>query len=479
MTRRVTIPRHHAAPTRGHRLRSLVAIGTAVLVAWLGPTPPASAASHPWATITLDPVVGPPTTTVGVAGTGFGSKEQVQISFSGKLVATAESNKKGSFSAFFDAPKSAKPGKHTVKATGESSGNIATATFRVRTDWVQFRYDPAHSGTNPYENVLSPKNVKKLRVRWTYGFADRESSPAVVGGVAYISAGEYVSAVKATTGKDLWRSPPLGDSVIGTPAVADGRVYASTGNGVDALDAATGKRLWHYQAFEPRAPTVVGGLVYFGSYLGGVYAVDAVTGAKRWLAPTGPILSSPAVVDGVVYIGSDDDSLYAVDAATGAKRWTFPTGDRVESSPSVVDGVVYVGSEDGNVYAIDAHTGAEIWAFPTVDGLVDGAPSVADGVVYIGAYGAIYALRASDGTEVWSEPQTVNILSPPAVANGIVYVGAMPANAAIIAAYRASTGELLWSYVLSTHYSVLSSPAVVNGVVYVGSPDGDAYAFGL
>jgi outer membrane protein assembly factor BamB len=435
----------------------------------------AAAAADP--SVTLSPAVGPPTTHVQVNGTGFGSKEQVEISFSGKLVATDQSNKKGSLSVSFDAPKSAKPGKHTVKAVGESTGGTAMATFLVRTNWVQFRSDSSHSGANRYENVLSPKKAKKLKVRWTQILG--EKSPVVAGGVVYIGAGEWMSALDAHTGGLWWRSKATG-TVIDAAAIAKGFVYASTTVGIDAIESSTGKRIWHFQALSPPPVTVADGVVYFGSDQGGVYALDARTGVKRWFAPTGPVLSSPAVADGLVYFGSQDQHIYAVDAATGAERWAFPTGGPVRSSPSVVKGVVFAGAEDGHIYAIDGSSGSQVWSFATHSTYNDSSPSVSKGIVYVGAGGNVYALRASDGTQVWVDPMgNVNVTSSPAVANGVVYIGAAPDGDGVLAALRATTGVMLWSYVLSDTGTVGASPAVVDGVVYIGSPDGHAYAFGL
>ena len=50
--------------------------------------------------------------------------------------------------------------------------------------------------------------------------------------------------------------------------------------------------------------------------------------------------SSPTVLNGVVYFGSEDDSVYALNASTGALLWKFTTGNYVESSPAVANGVV-------------------------------------------------------------------------------------------------------------------------------------------
>jgi len=57
------------------------------------------------------------------------------------------------------------------------------------------------------------------------------------------------------------------------------------------------------------------------------------------------------VANGVVYIGSGGGGVYALNAGTGALLWRYTTGGSVESSPAVANGVVYVGSLDGNVYA--------------------------------------------------------------------------------------------------------------------------------
>jgi outer membrane protein assembly factor BamB len=62
-------------------------------------------------------------------------------------------------------------------------------------------------------------------------------------------------------------------------------------------------------------------------------------------------ISSPTVVDGVVYFGSGDNHVYAFDAATGALNWKFKTGNVVHASPTVVNGVVFIGSFDTYFYA--------------------------------------------------------------------------------------------------------------------------------
>jgi hypothetical protein len=102
-----------------------------------------------------------------VAGSGFGATETVVIDFDTKQVAKTTTDPAGSFSKRFKVSKSALPGNHTVTATGKSSGYTAMATFLVRTNWSQFRFDAAHTGFNPHENVISPQNVSTLTEAWT------------------------------------------------------------------------------------------------------------------------------------------------------------------------------------------------------------------------------------------------------------------------------------------------------------------------
>jgi outer membrane protein assembly factor BamB len=55
----------------------------------------------------------------------------------------------------------------------------------------------------------------------------------------------------------------------------------------------------------------------------GLYALDAGTGALRWVFPTEmPLGNSPTIHDGVAYAGGYDHRLYALDAISGQLRWS-------------------------------------------------------------------------------------------------------------------------------------------------------------
>ncbi len=152
----------------------------------------ASPATAAGASIALDPQSGPPTTTVTVTGQGFGASETVQIRFGSVSVGSATTDPSGSFSTTIQIPAQAPPGQTQVKARGSTSGLTAQAPFIVRTNWPHFRFDDDHTGVNPFENVLNPRNVPRMQLDWQVQLGEPvySSSPAVVDGVVYIGSSE-------------------------------------------------------------------------------------------------------------------------------------------------------------------------------------------------------------------------------------------------------------------------------------------------
>jgi len=179
--------------------------------------------------IWLSQKVGPPTTSVQVNGAGFGHSETVLVDVDTTQVGAATTNATGKFVAQITVFKTALPGTHTVRATGQSSGLTALALFLVQTDWAQFHFGPHLTGHNPYENVLTPSNVSALTRDWSHTTGGMiTSSPVVAGGVVYV--GSYdgkLYALDAMTGARKWNYT-TGGLIDSSPAVADGVVYVGS-----------------------------------------------------------------------------------------------------------------------------------------------------------------------------------------------------------------------------------------------------------
>ncbi|MGD2158980.1 MAG: PQQ-like beta-propeller repeat protein [Anaerolineales bacterium] len=166
--------------------------------------------------------------------------------------------------------------------------------------------------------------------------------------------------------------------------------------------------LW-FKPFEPYIPQKVQVIAAYGNlYIStakGLYALDAATGAERWVYPTElPLGHSPTIQSDVAYVGGFDRKVHAIDAHTGQGIWTFEAGAGFDTNPLVIDGLVYAGSRDGDFYAV--HTegpdiGQLAWSYST-DGPIHFSAAYKDGVVYFASDDShAYALDAETGALVW------------------------------------------------------------------------------
>ena len=213
--------------------------------------------------------------------------------------------------------------------------------------------------------------------------ASLSSSPAVDSGRVFFGLDDgSVTALNETTGKAMWRVVPGGAvPVRNALAVAYGRVYIGTATKFFALDEITGATDWSFNTGNTNSTSaaVSNGIVYFGTGKGNVYAVNATTGAQKWVAATGAaVSSSPALSLGsnMILVGSNDHYLYALNATSGVRLWRFVTSAPIWSSPAVADGRVFFGSDDYNVYALGAIAPAlKATIFPSVTSLKPGQVS--------------------------------------------------------------------------------------------------------
>jgi eukaryotic-like serine/threonine-protein kinase len=410
---------------------------------------------------------------------------------------------------------------------------------------AQFRGGPAHTGV---ASSAAPRALPT--VKWHFATGARiVSSPVLASGLLYVGSNDgHVYALDAASGRLRWAHRTDGP-VPSTPAVVDGRVHVLSYDGkLHTLDAATGEPLWKFatggeRRFEARglhgsmprtqtiadpfdvflsSPAVAGGLVYFGSSDGHVYALDAASGTVRWKQRTGDVVhASPALADGLVVVGSWDGRLYAFDAASGAERWRVQTGldplmfnqQGFQSSPAIANGMVYVGCRDAHLYAFDLATGAERWKVSTGQSWVVGSPAVADGRVYFNTSDSslVQVVDANTGKPAWEHKARAYMFSSPVVAGEVLLTGVL--DGTLLALDRA-TGRALWTWRTAASKansswaltrdgrlngawnfdaswhdamvvgferqtsagSIFATPLVADGVVYVGSADGRLYA---
>jgi len=177
---------------------------------------------------------------------------------------------------------------------------------------------PMYSGSYRSERFspltqITPSNVSKLHPVWAYqppGTGSLESTPVVVNGVMYVTAGPtMVAALDLKSGKALWEwTRPIAASVLnlGFPRV---------NRGVAVLDDT----------------------VFVGTLDGYLFALDARAGIERWSVHVGDnkfghsITAAPLVVEDKVVVGISGGEagirgfLDAYDAKTGKLAWRFWT----------------------------------------------------------------------------------------------------------------------------------------------------------
>ncbi|HST28817.1 MAG TPA: outer membrane protein assembly factor BamB [Rudaea sp.] len=240
----------------------------------------------------------------------------------------------------------------------------------------------------------------------------------------------------------LWDThPTAGAGASGAhvaPAYADGKLYVAGVNGdVAALDAASGRTLWskrfgqrhgfilHLGQHSVRwagGPAVDGGLLVVGGLEGEVRALDAGSGAERWVAQvSSEVIAAPAIADGIVVARTDDGRLFGLNASDGSRRWVYDRSAvpvlslRGNAAPIIANGVVYAGEDSGKLVALRLADGNVMWeqTLATGEGRtdiarlqdIDGGIAVADGVVYAAGYqGMTAALIAESGRPLWTHP---------------------------------------------------------------------------
>ena len=255
----------------------------------------------------------------------------------------------------------------------------AFITASVHADWPRWRgatFDD-HSTDTGLIKSWPADGPKRLWLNEDVGLG--YSGIAVAGNTIYTmgsrDAVEYVIAVDATTGKEIWskEAGPLltngwGDGPRSTPTVDGDKVYAMSGKGhLICLDAKSGRKIWKttMEDLGGKVPgwgytesvLVDGNAVYAtpGGSQGTMAAFDKVSGKKLWQSSgwTDPAQYSSAIP--VDHGGKRQiiqltmQNVAGLDAKTGDVLWksAFPGKTAVIPTPIYSDGHVFVAAGYG------------------------------------------------------------------------------------------------------------------------------------
>jgi outer membrane protein assembly factor BamB len=174
------------------------------------------------------------------------------------------------------------------------------------------------------------------------------STPAVVGGLAYLVTGDgTLEARRIRNGSLAWASA-TGLNATATPSAREGRIYVTGPGTMQVFDARTGAPLWQVPipgnlGYGGQAVThtsiFIGTAAVAGDH-GAVLSLSASDGSVRWTTQLDRLVwGTPAVANGVVFVQSDL-AIYALSAGRGEILWQRALGTNTISSPAIAEGHV-------------------------------------------------------------------------------------------------------------------------------------------
>ncbi len=329
-------------------------------------------------------------------------------------------------------------------AAAPASG-AASAPLDPTLGWASW---PTFQGVAGH-NLVVPGNVGQdpLAASWTFRpGAEMSMAPAVVGGVAYLTAlNGCVYALDAASGHVRWTFH-TGNELMSEPLVVGGRVFVGSGNktilqtrtgivrgsganAIYALQQGSGHLLWTHPTVGENMPTQLyaDGRVYSATGGGEVYALDAATGKATWQTHIGSVVSMSSLVASgqtAVVGGADPYAFYGINLQSGKVAWKLPLasaeGGVDDITPTVAGGVAFAQVPEGIFpkatvveWAINTQTGRNLWQTLLGQGSLAasnkeeaGVATAVQGVVYVGspALKGLWALNAQTGKPVWAAP---------------------------------------------------------------------------
>lgn len=261
---------------------------------------------------------------------------------------------------------------------------------------------------NSTNGAFDAVSMKTGKVIWSDPVpSGTESSPLVWGNNVYFGdKGGTEYDVNALTGKTIW-SVSTGGAVKAGATLQNGVLYFDNYAGqLFAVHATTGRQIWEANlggALYP-SPTLAYGLIYVGSNTTGVeYALSQKTGKEVWSQGTGNYVYSSAAAATVpklgptIFFGSYSGMAYAINAQNGHVDWTADvagsSSNSISGAASIINNVVYFSTVYRPNYTrgYDASTGKLVFSFP--DGAYTATIASPHAIYLMGHY-TLYGLFA-------------------------------------------------------------------------------------
>jgi outer membrane protein assembly factor BamB/orotate phosphoribosyltransferase len=300
-------------------------------------------------------------------------------------------------------------------------------------------------------DLESPKPTKaptqEFKLRWKYSSPDPfpyyvvpKSTPLVVDGLIYFGTDTGVFRAVNLMGELAWEFPTQTGTRKGiwsSPAHHAGRVYFGSYDGsLYCLDAKTGKEVWQHHLCEwigsspliiPKHDLIVVGLEYERPTSKGSMAAFSLDGSKRWERYLKNYQHGSCAYweegDLIVY-GASDHSITAV-GPKGQEVWKVPTLRTPKYAPRIdpVRKLAVVASFDSYIYIVQLGTGKVLAKFKTGNGCYT-TPLVVGHRAFCGSGDRhLYVIDLDELELIKKIPCGATVYAPPALVDGKVAFG--------------------------------------------------------
>src|SRR6266436_1262465 len=358
------------------------------------------------------------------------------------------------------------------------------------------------------------------KIIWKIQTGDDGPTAAVVadGFVAFNTESCTLVVVDERRGRVIWQEW-LGDPLMSQPAIDKGILYmahpAATGRPAKraefhpqaawpggshrllAADLKTGRHIWEQEISGDviTAPVISDGTVYFTTFDGNSYALNATDGSVVWVKANAAT-SAPVISSGRLYEtrkGGRGKEMFEGLARVDAKKGEAQDKELIAKSKAE-----YLQKGNGGGVALSAQATASLdssvgfSAAPPAAKLAQandnlGVSTVVGAWAYQGSRAAvskgqilnaqgnyINSVRASDGRQSWQAEVVGShgapggqIFSPPAIGRDYLYLAGADGH---LVSVRQSDGGIGFSYAMKA--PIAFQPALAKGNVYAGTSDG-------
>lgn len=194
----------------------------------------------------------------------------------------------------------------------------------------------------------------------------------------------------------------IGGAPGAAPALTDKYVFVPLASGRIEGYPLQGKILtpWYYQSQGRTmvAPLATPQSVVWTTDQGLLYVGSSDPPKMRFRLETGSeIVAPPAYLKPFVYVASTSGEVFAMQEMTGARRWKYATGFPITRAAAPVGKRVFVTSQEPALHCIEAETGNALWQAPHMS---EFAAASKDRVYGVDDLGALVVLDGAKGTQL-------------------------------------------------------------------------------